>query len=99
MLKEHCMKRLGNGDILLSYPEKISRLGRRLREPQWRRYALTLMAGKMLALAVLFGIIFVLPALANALFGTQAYGQTTTTAAADPYALAKGGDIINPLNT
>jgi len=95
------------GQTKLSFSGKVSRLGERLRDPEWRRYGLTLVAGKMLGLAVLLLLVITLTAVPAMLFGT-AYGQnaatqaTTTAAVAaapDPYALAKAGDLINPLNT
>ena len=93
----------------LSFSQKVVRLGHRLSDPQWRRYGLTLMAGKFIALAILLFVILVAvpsilshTALAQDAATTQAATQPTTQAAAaapDPYATAKGGDIINPLNT
>jgi Amt family ammonium transporter len=90
---------LGRG----SYAAKISRLGLRLKDPEWRRYGLTLMAGKMLGLAVLFLAIFAVMRYMD--HGTVFAQATTTTAPAttqaapDLYATAKGGDIVNPINT
>jgi len=94
----------------LSFAGKVVRLGHRLKDPQWRRYGLTLMAGKFIALAIiLFVVLVAVPsivshtALAQDAATTQAATQPTTQAAAaaapDPYATTKGGDIINPLNT
>ena len=94
----------------LSFSERVVRLGHRLKDPQWRRYGLTLMAGKFIGLAILLFVILVAvpsilshTALAQDAATTQAAAtQPTTQAAAaapDPYATAKGGDIINPLNT
>jgi len=91
----------------LSYREKFSRMGARLRDPQWRRYGMTLMAGKMLGLAVLLlGILIVSAwlryghAYADTAPATQA---ATTQATTQPAAAAAppltGSDIINPLNT
>src|SRR3954468_1067543 len=37
-----------------AFSEKLSRLGTRLRDPHWRKYGLTLIAGKMIALVILF---------------------------------------------
>jgi Amt family ammonium transporter len=94
----------------LSFAGRVIRLGHRLKDPEWRRYGLTLMAGKMIALAILFFVIVVaVPAIlshtaqAQEAAATQSATQPATQAAAaaapDPYATAKGGDIINPLNT
>jgi Amt family ammonium transporter len=94
----------------LSFSGKVIRLGHRLKDPEWRRYGATLFAGKMLGLAILLFIVLVAvpsilshTALAQDAAATQAASQPATQAAAaaapDPYAVAKGGDIINPLNT
>ncbi|HEX8914189.1 MAG TPA: ammonium transporter [Humisphaera sp.] len=37
----------------LSYSQKIARLGRRLKDPEWRRYGAALLAGKMVGVALL----------------------------------------------
>ena len=98
----------------LTYAEKFSRLGTRLRDPQWRRYGALLLAGKALGITLLFGMIAGGPALirsASNLVGTVVYAQTTSlpaeaamaapaaAAPVDRYKTATGGDIINPLNT
>src|SRR5436190_15166489 len=96
----------------LCFREKLSRLGGRIRQPQWRRYGAQLLLGKMLGLAVLLVGVTILPRLPQLLFGgAPAYAQEQATAPVtqpaaaapatpvDPYAAAKGGDIINPLNT
>lgn len=99
----------------LSYFDKVRRLGDRLKDPQWRRYGLTLMAGKFIGLSILlFAVLVVIPAftshttLAQDAASTQsaatpasqpATQPAAAAAAPDPYATAKGGDIINPLNT
>jgi Amt family ammonium transporter len=70
----------------IGYSEKLARLGRRLRDPQWRRYGYLLLAGKMLGIALLLGIMTVFYTIA----GTDAH-------AADP--IVKANDIINPINT
>ncbi len=38
----------------VSFAQKFSRLGSRLREAQWRRYGITLLAGKLLGIFVVF---------------------------------------------
>jgi ammonium transporter, Amt family len=111
------MRSLVKKEKKLSFADKCVRLRERLRDPEWRRYGMLLMAGKMLALCIILGAIF---AIADLRSGTAyaddtaakqpiAAVQPTTapasqpaaaaTAAPDPYATAKGGDIINPLNT
>ena len=37
----------------LSFGQKLTRLGDRMRDPQWRKYGMTLMAGKMIALGLI----------------------------------------------
>src|SRR4051794_23653436 len=98
------MKISGNAMLVgrsgLSMGEKVSRLGGRLRDPLWRRYGMQLMLGKLLGLAVLLAVIFVVPAVLGGMFGTPALAQQAAAATApDPYSLVKGGDIVNPLNT
>ncbi|PWU11722.1 MAG: ammonium transporter [Terriglobia bacterium] len=71
----------------LSFSQKLSRLRKRLQEPEWRRYGSLLLTGKFLALALLFLMaIFVNPGLMG-----------LRTFAADP--TLKGNDIVNPINT
>ncbi|MEH2063888.1 MAG: ammonium transporter [Nostoc sp.] len=65
---------------------KLARLGQRLREKEWRRYAYLLLLGKGMAIMILF-MVFVI--ILN-LMGTAAL-------AADP--VLKGNDIVNPINT
>jgi Amt family ammonium transporter len=70
-----------------SLSHKISRLGARMRDPEWRRYAGLILAGKFTAIALLLvGFAFFNPDL----IGFRAF-------AADPQ--LKGNDIVNPLNT
>jgi Amt family ammonium transporter len=83
----------------LTYHEKVSRLGTRLHDPQWRQYALVLLAGKALGIAVLFGLIFVGTTLVRTASGTPVHAQQTTEAAPDPYKAMTAGDFINPVNT
>src|SRR5690349_24514582 len=71
----------------LSFSQKLSRLSVRLRDREWRRYGAALLAGKMIAIALLvLGVVVLFPDL----IGMKA-------AAADPD--LKGNDIVNPLNT
>jgi Amt family ammonium transporter len=90
--------------------EKISRLTTRLKDPQWRRFGLALLAGKMLGLIALFAIITIGPKIPDMLLGgssamAQATTQATTQAAAaapaspDPYTAIKTADHVNALNT
>ncbi len=98
----------------LSYPEKLSRLALRMRDPEWRRYGMTLMAGKMLGLALLAAIIIAITVLPSLMSGT-AHGQdaaatqstTTSMPAAAPAMPVMPADLsdmgknptINPINT
>jgi Amt family ammonium transporter len=71
----------------LTAAEKVTRLGQRMRDPEWRRYGGTVMAGKMIGVALVFAAMLV------------AYGTVLGGAAhaADP--VLKGNDIVNPINT
>ena len=72
----------------LSWAGKFTRLGSRMRDPEWRRYAGLLLAGKavgialvLLAMTVVTGIFF------------------TTVLAADAAPAVQAADIVNPINT
>jgi Amt family ammonium transporter len=65
---------------------KFARLGQRLRDSEWRRYAFSLLLGKMMAIMMLL-IAF---AFISNLIESPAL-------AADP--VLKGNDIVNPINT
>src|SRR5262249_45355926 len=78
----------------LSFSEKLTRLGERLKEPEWRHYGYLLLAGKGIALVVLAAIIFGTPRLLELFTGTRALAE-----GADPYAGIKLADQINALNT
>jgi Amt family ammonium transporter len=71
----------------LSFSQKISRLGSRLKDAQWRKYGATLLGGKVLGV---FTTLLVATFLTKLLF--------TTVHAADAPAV-KAVDIINPINT
>jgi ammonium transporter, Amt family len=75
-----------------SLVEKFSRLAVRLRDPQWRRYGGLLLAGKVLGVAAVMVLMFVLPALLTTapqlIGGTPAYADTALPAAADAAASA-----------
>src|SRR5690349_17597006 len=73
----------------LRFSEKLARLGRRLRNKEWRRYGALLLTGKLMGLAlILLAIMFINPSLLG--FGAAAQS-------ADP--VLKGNDIVNPINT
>ena len=67
----------------MSLSEKFSRLRIRLRKPEWRRYGGTLLAGKVLGIALVLAIM----AVVTVLLFSHVY-------AADPD--LKGNDIVNP---
>jgi Amt family ammonium transporter len=70
-----------------SFSQKVSRLGTRMRDPEWRRYAGLVFAGKFTAIALLLvAFAFLNPGI----IGFRAF-------AADPQ--LKGNDIVNPINT
>jgi len=69
------------------FAQKFSRLQSRLREPQWRRYGMLLLAGKLVGV----GLVVLLSMFINpGLLGSHAY-------AADP--VLKANDVVNPINT
>src|SRR3954464_15964647 len=70
----------------LSLQQKLVRLRARMHDPEWRRYGKLLLAGKVLGVGLLVGLVLLTPELLG-----------WTTAAADPE--VKANDIINPLNT
>jgi Amt family ammonium transporter len=70
----------------LSYSEKLVRLRMRLKEPEWRRYAKLLLAGKAMGVVIVLLVITV----ASGLF-------FTVVRAAD--AEVKAADVVNPVNT
>jgi ammonium transporter, Amt family len=70
----------------LSFAQKLSRLAVRLRDPEWRRYGKTLLAGKAIGVSLVLLIITVV----SGLFFTHVL-------AAD--AEVKAADVVNPLNT
>ena len=49
----------------LSFSEKLARLGARLRDPEWRRYGFVMASGKVLGLAVILGMMILIPLLLN----------------------------------
>jgi Amt family ammonium transporter len=71
----------------LSFSQKLSRLGGRLKDPEWHRYAALIVTGKLTALVILsLLVLFQNPGLLG-----------LNTFAADP--ALKGNDIVNPINT
>ena len=56
----------------LSLAQKFSRLSVRLRDPEWRRYGGTLLAGKVLGV----GLVLAIMAVVSAAFFAHVYAQT-----------------------
>jgi Amt family ammonium transporter len=69
----------------MSLAQKFSRLADRLKESKWRKYGGTLLAGKLLGVAIVIGSM----AVVTGLFFTHVLADTTVQAA----------DIVNPVNT
>lgn len=65
---------------------KWSRFRERLKDPQWRKYGMTLLLGKVGAICILYALF----ALATAFTGTPARAD-------DP--VLKANDLVNPVNT
>ena len=72
----------------LSLSAKFSRLARRLRDPEWRRYGGTLLAGKLLGV----GLVLAIMAVVSAAFFAHVYAQAGTPE-------VKAADVVNPVNT
>lgn len=81
------MKRIVQQRESFSLSQKFSRLRARLREPQWRRYGVTLLVGKLSGVAATLAIM----AAVTGLLFAKVY-------AADAPAV-KAADVINPVNT
>src|SRR5262245_50389899 len=96
-------KNVSTGETL-GLSEKLSRLGSRLRDPEWRHYGMLLLAGKALGLVLLCVVIIGGPTILKSVWGlvnTVAYAQQEApqAPAPDPYKTVTAGDIINPVNT
>src|SRR5205809_1426017 len=72
----------------LSLSQKVSRLLKRMQEPEWRRYGGTMLAGKILGV----GLVLLVMAVVTGLFFTHVYAQSGTPE-------VKAADIVNPVNT
>jgi Amt family ammonium transporter len=75
---------------------KISRLGRRLRDPEWRRYFRAILAGKAIGLSIMVAVILMVPILISAFNGSSAYAQQSSTPAA---ATQPTGAVATPSTT
>src|SRR3984885_7390047 len=69
----------------MSLSQKFSRLGARLKQSEWRRYGGTLLAGKVIGVAIVLGAMVTV----TGLFFTHVLADTAVQAA----------DIVNPVNT
>jgi Amt family ammonium transporter len=72
----------------ISLSGKMSRLGARLRNPEWRKYGAALLGGKMMGI----GLVLLIMAMVSAIFFAHAYAQTGTPE-------VKASDTVNPINT
>jgi ammonium transporter, Amt family len=72
--------------ISLSLSQKVSRLATRLRQPEWRRYGTTLLAGKVAGV----GLTLLITAAITGLFLTKVMAAEVGV---------KAADIVNPVNT
>src|SRR6266702_1052532 len=70
----------------LTLSQKMSRLGVRLRDPEWRRYGGLLLTGKGLGVALLIAGVAFLPDL----IGLNAFAADGDV---------KAADVVNPINT
>jgi ammonium transporter, Amt family len=74
--------------VRLSYSEKVSRLAKRLRDPEWWRYGSLLLTGKLMGI----GLVLLVMIVTTGLFFTHVYAQSGTPE-------VKAADIVNPVNT
>jgi Amt family ammonium transporter len=99
------MKVLLEGGPKLSFGGKLTRLGYRMRDPEWRKYFKTVLAGKALGMALLMAVIVGM-AVIPALLSGSAHAQTTAPSTAPVAAMVtdltdatKNTLFINPINT
>jgi Amt family ammonium transporter len=72
----------------LSLSEKFFRLGKRLRDPEWRRYGAALLGGKFLGIVA---VLLFITVVSGVLF-TSVYAQSAAPE-------VKAADVVNPVNT
>ena len=70
----------------LSISQKLTRLAARMHDPQWRRYGLTLLAGKTAGV----GLTLLIMAVVSGIFFAKVMAADT---------VVKAADIVNPVNT
>ncbi len=106
------MNLLLEGGPPLSFSGKVSRLGHRLRDREWRKYGYTLVVGKFLGLALVMAIIAAVMIVPRMISGTNAFAQQTSAATTMPTSApavaaptpltsaVQGTDpYVNPINT
>ncbi|HTD21105.1 MAG TPA: ammonium transporter [Terriglobales bacterium] len=82
------MSAIVQGGKKLSFSEKFSRFRVRMRDPEWRRYAKTVFAGKAIGLA----LVLLIMAAVSGLFFAHVYADTAAPE-------VKAADVVNPVNT
>jgi ammonium transporter, Amt family len=80
------MARRSKEEPRLSFPEKLSRLKQRIKDPEWQRYGKMLLLGKFSGLALVLGFI----AVSSYTIFSHVYADN---------APLNGADIVNPINT
>jgi ammonium transporter, Amt family len=80
------MRSTSKTNYRLSLPAKLSRLSKRMRDPEWRRYGVLLCAGKGIGI----GLVLLLVAFSSGLLGTRVFAAESAV---------KASDIVNPINT
>ena len=73
------MARIRPREESLPLKAKLARLAVRMKDPEWRRYGLTMATGKLLGILVVLGMMILIPVL---LTGTSARADTPATASA-----------------
>jgi Amt family ammonium transporter len=82
------MKAFAQTGKKLTFSQKLSRLKGRMHDREWRRYAGTILGGKMLGI----GLVLAIMAVVSAVFFAHVYAQAGTPE-------VKGADVVNPVNT
>src|ERR1700712_4521551 len=82
--KERVMRRKVRCTENLSFTEKLSRLNLRMRDPEWRRYAKLLVAGKFMGLALVLMIMLAVQIVPSMLSTKSAHADTAAISATAP---------------
>jgi Amt family ammonium transporter len=80
------MKSIEEQGTTLSFAQKVSRLAGRMRDPGWRRYGATLLAGKVMGV----GLALLVMAAITGIFFAKVMAADT---------VLKAADVVNPINT